>query len=111
MFASCKLCKKQSVIEFMVQSFLRKHKLTKKTLECYLHWDNGRKTTRMIAKEVEINHSTVARHLQKLKFVCPELLVKKLQIPPLYKMLHLPEEDNPQSRTFFEYYGQIKQKF
>ena len=99
------------IVKFLVQSFLRKHNLSKKTIECYLLFDGESDYCRRIAEKLNISHSTVWWHLQKLQLACPELFIKKLKIPSLNQMLHLPDEDNVKNQTFFEYFGKIKEKF
>ena len=107
LFAARRLKLKFAVVEFIVRGFLRKHHLTSKTLEYYLCWNNGHKTTRMIAQEMGISHDTVARHLQRLEFVCPELFIQGHYIPQIPWMYHPTDEEWEE----LERMGLIKEKF
>ena len=106
-FASRRLKLKFAVVEFIVRGFLRKYHIMPKTLEYYLCWDNGRKTSRMIAQEMKIDHSTVARHLQRLEFICPELFVRGSYVPQIPWIYHPSDEEWEE----LERLGMIKEKF
>jgi len=107
LFATRRLKLKFAVVEFIVRGFLRKYHITPKTLEYYLCWDNNRKTTRMIAQEMRVDHSTVARHLQRLEFICPELFTQGFYVPEISWMYHPTKEEWQE----LEKLGMIKEKF
>lgn len=106
LFATRRLKLKFTVVEFIVRGFLRKYHITPKTLEYYLCWNNGRKTSRIIAQEIGVDHSTVARHLQRLEFICPELFIQGY-VPDIPWMFHPSEEE----WKILDEYGLIKEKF
>ena len=107
LFATRRLKWKFAVIEFIVRGFLRKYHITSKTLEYYLLWDDGKKPSRIIAQEMGVHHSTVARHLQRFEFVCPELFVRSPYVPEIPWMYHPTEEEWEE----LERMGMIKEKF
>jgi len=90
-----------------VRSFLRKHNLTPRTIECYLLWDGRRGYCQNISKQLNIDDNTVWRHLQKLEVVCPELFVEAVAIPEIPQM-YFPDKSEWEE---IERLNQIKEVF
>ncbi len=107
LFATRRLKLNFKVVEFIVKGFLRKYHLSPCTLECYLYWENGRKTHAIISEEMGIPRRTVTWHLNKLEFICPELFVLGAYVPEIPWMYHPTEEEWEE----LERMGAIKEMF
>jgi hypothetical protein len=106
-FASKRLKLSFEIVEIIVWRFLQKYYLRPRTIECYLLWNDGRKTHAEVGKLLKIGSSTVTRELQKLEFICPELFIRGFYVPEIPWMYHPTKEEWEE----LERMGLIKGKF